>query len=107
LDPAKSVYQYNCQSWTRREDLPANSINAITQTKDGYLWFGTSKGLVRFDGFDFKVIEMPDHVQFRSRVISSIASSKAGGLWFGLNAGTLGYYDGQNFFPATNVSWVH
>ena len=106
LDPAKSVYQYNCQSWTRREDLPANGINAITQTKDGHLWFGTSKGLVRFDGLEFKVIEMPDHIQFRSRVISSLASSKAGGLWFGLNAGSLGYYDGQNFFPATNVSWV-
>ena len=39
LDPAKNVHQYNCQSWTRREDLPANSINAITQTKDGYIWF--------------------------------------------------------------------
>ena len=107
LDPAKSVYQYNCQSWTRREDLPANSINAITQTKDGYLWFGTSKGLVRFDGLDFKEIGMPDHVQFRSRIISSLASSKAGGLWFGISAGSLGYYDGQNFFPATNVSWVN
>jgi len=39
LDPARSIYQHNCQSWTRREDLPANSINAMTQTKDGYLWF--------------------------------------------------------------------
>jgi ligand-binding sensor domain-containing protein/signal transduction histidine kinase len=106
LDPAKSVYQYNCQSWTRREDLPANSINAITQTKDGYLWFGTSKGLVRFDGLDFKEIGMPNHIQFRSRIISSLASSQSGGLWFGINAGSLGYYDGQNFFPATNVSWV-
>ncbi len=106
LDPAKSVYQYNCQSWTRREDLPVNSINAITQTKDGYLWFGTSKGLVRFDGVDFTVIGVPDHIQFRSRVISSLANSKAGGLWFGINAGSLGYYDGQNFHPVTNVSWV-
>ena len=106
LDPAKTVYQYNCQSWTRREDLPANSINAITQTKDGYLWFGTSKGLVRFDGLEFKVIGMPNHVQFRSRIISSLASSKYGGLWFGISAGSLGYCDGQNFFPATNVSWV-
>ena len=106
LDPAKTVYQYNCQSWTRREDLPANSINAITQTKDGYIWFGTSKGLVRFDGLEFKVIGMPDHIQFRSRVISSLASSKAGGLWFGINTGSLGYYDGQNFSPVTNVSWV-
>ena len=107
LDPAKSVHQYNCQSWTRREDLPANSINAITQTKDGYIWFGTSKGLVRFDGLDFKEIGMPDHIQFRSRIISSLASSQAGGLWFGINAGSFGYYDGQNFFPATNVSWVN
>ena len=106
LDPAKSVYQYNCQSWTRREDLPANSINAITQTKDGYLWLGTAKGLVRFDGFEFKVIGLPDNVQFQSQVISSLSSSKAGGLWFGLNTGSLGYYDGQNFSPATNVSWV-
>ena len=106
LDPAKTVYQYNCQSWTRREDLPANSINAITQTKDGYIWFGTSKGLVRFDGLEFKVIGMPDHIQFRSRVISSLASSKAGGLWFGINTGSLGYYDGQNFSPVTNVSRV-
>ena len=107
LDPAKGVYQYNCQSWTRREDLPANSINAITQTKDGYIWFGTSKGLVQFDGLEFKEIGMPDHVQFRSRVVSSLASSKAGGLWFGISAGSLGYFDGQNFFPATNVSWVN
>jgi ligand-binding sensor domain-containing protein len=76
LDPAKSVYQYNCQSWTRREDLPANSINAITQTKDGYLWLGTAKGLVRFDGFEFKVIGLPDNVQFQSQVISSLSSSK-------------------------------
>ena len=106
LDPAKNVYQYNCQSWTRQEDLPANSINAITQTKDGYLWFGTSKGLVRFDGLEFKEIGMPNHVQFRSRIISSLASSKAGGLWFGINGGSLGYYDEQNFFSATNVSWV-
>jgi ligand-binding sensor domain-containing protein/signal transduction histidine kinase len=106
LDPSKSVYQYNCQSWTRREDLPVNSINAITQTKDGYLWFGTSKGLVRFDGIDFAVIGVPDHIQFRRRVISSLSSSQAGGLWFGLNAGSLGYYDGQNFSPVRNVSWV-
>jgi len=106
LDPDKSVYQYNCQSWTRRENLPVNSINAITQTQDGILWFGSSKGLVRFDGLEFTVIGVPDHIQFRSRVVSSLASSRAGGLWFGINAGSLGYYDGQNFSPVTNVNWV-
>jgi signal transduction histidine kinase/streptogramin lyase len=50
---------------------------------------------------------MPNHIHFRSRIISSLASSKAGGLWFGINSGSIGYYDGQNFFSATNVSWVN
>ena len=107
LDPAKSVYQDNCQSWTRREDLPANAINAIAQTRDGYLWLGTSNGLVRFDGFEFKEVELPDSISFRSRDISSLASSKAGGLWFGLNAGSVGCYDGHQFSSVANVSWMN
>ena len=106
LDPAKSVFQYNCQTWTRREGLPANRINAITQTKDGYLWFGTSKGLVRFDGFEFQVVNLPDHAQFRNQVVSSLSQSRDGGLWFGINAGAFGFYDGQNFSPVKNVSWA-
>jgi signal transduction histidine kinase/ligand-binding sensor domain-containing protein/CheY-like chemotaxis protein len=106
LDPAKTVYQYNCQTWTRREGLPANSINAITQTRDGYLWLGTSKGLVRFDGLEFKAFSLPDHIQFRSQVISSLSSSKDGGLWFGISVGSFGYCDGQSIFPVKNVGWV-
>ena len=54
LDPAKSVFQFNCQSWTRQNGLPPDTITAVTQTKDGYIWLGTQKGLVRFDGFEFK-----------------------------------------------------
>ena len=107
LDPDKSLDQYNCQSWTLRDHLPASDINALAQTRDGYLWLGTGKGLVRFDGWEFKPVAMPDRLPFTSRDISSLASSKAGGLWFGMNAGPIGYYDGQNFSPVTNVTWVN
>lgn len=65
LDPAKNLTQYNCQSWTRQSGLPANSVNAITQTKDGYLWFGTQKGLVRFDGREFRLFILPARPEFR------------------------------------------
>jgi len=106
LDPAKSLDQYNIQSWTQRENLPANSINAITQTGDGTLWLGTDKGLVRFNGFEFKLATLPDLIPFRSHDISSLASSKAGGLWFGINAGEFGYFDGQNFSLITNANWI-
>ena len=38
-------------------NLPDNIINAVTQTKDGYIWLGTPVGLVRFDGVAFKVLD--------------------------------------------------
>src|ERR1035441_8303335 len=40
LDPARNVFQYNCRSWSRQNGLPANTVNAIAQTKDGYIWLG-------------------------------------------------------------------
>ncbi|MFT6924837.1 MAG: ligand-binding sensor domain-containing protein [Psychromonas sp.] len=46
-------YQYD--TWTSRDGLPHNSINAITQTEDGYLWFATWEGIARFNGKEFKV----------------------------------------------------
>jgi len=36
--------------------LPQNKINALAQTRDGYLWVGTLKGLARFDGVRFKFL---------------------------------------------------
>ncbi len=38
--------------------LPQSSVTAIVQTRDGYLWLGTSGGLVRFDGVKFTVFDV-------------------------------------------------
>jgi ligand-binding sensor domain-containing protein/signal transduction histidine kinase len=96
LDPSKSVYQYNCRTWTRQNGLPANTVHAATQTKDGYLWLGTSAGLVRFDGGEFRAYDMSHHPNFRSSIITSLAQSQRGGLWFGMERGSFGYFDGKN-----------
>ncbi|HQU86669.1 MAG TPA: two-component regulator propeller domain-containing protein, partial [Pyrinomonadaceae bacterium] len=45
--------QYSFDSWTTDNGLPQNGIREITQTPDGYLWFTTFDGLVRFDGVKF------------------------------------------------------
>ncbi len=47
--------QYHIDSWTTDDGLPQNGVPAITQTPDGYLWFTTFDGLVRFDGVRFTV----------------------------------------------------
>jgi ligand-binding sensor domain-containing protein len=36
---------YNLRVWQTDDGLPQNSVWAIAQTKDGYLWVGTQHGL--------------------------------------------------------------
>ena len=44
--------------------MAGQSITAIAQTSDGYLWIGTDKGLLRFDGLNFRQFEraLPDPI---------------------------------------------
>src|SRR6266545_7080138 len=46
---------YATHNWQAQDGLPHNSIQAIAQTRDGYLWVGTPRGLARFDGDHFTV----------------------------------------------------
>ena len=48
---------YLIESWETDQGLPENSATAMVQTPDGYLWFGTFSGLVRYDGQDFTVFD--------------------------------------------------
>ena len=53
----QSIHYMTRQAWTTRDGLPHNSINAIAQDKQGFLWFGTWQGPVRFDGKDFDIYD--------------------------------------------------
>lgn len=57
VDPNRAVSQYLHDLWGAERGLPGESITAIAQTSDGYLWIGTDKGLVRFDGLNFRQFE--------------------------------------------------
>lgn len=45
--------QYRFDRWNTDNGLPQNGVRQITQTPEGYLWFTTFDGLVRFDGVRF------------------------------------------------------
>ena len=117
LNPERSIGQYACRSWTCGVGLPANGINAITQTRDGFLWLGTQKGLVRFDGVEFSVVPLPDNPLFRIQTVSSLCPSRDGGLWFGVQNGAFGHYNSDTGFntlpddpwlnPGMHVATVH
>ncbi len=108
LDPTKSVFQFNCRSWGRQNGLPASVINAIKQTPDGYIWLGTARGLVRFDGVEFKLYELGHTGSLHGVSISCLAETRAhrGGLWFGLEYSAFGYFEGNEVKYLPGGDWV-
>ena len=36
---------------------PQDTVRAIAQTPDGYLWLATDEGLARYDGYEFVVFD--------------------------------------------------
>src|SRR5262249_7190263 len=76
LDPAKAITQYIHDAWQTEHGLPKNSVQAITQTSDGYLWLGTQEGLVRFDGIQFTVFDSTNSPGIRHNHIDSIVPAR-------------------------------
>ena len=100
LDPAKSIFQFNCQNWTLLNGLPAERVNAIAQSKDGYIWISSQKGLIQFDGVAFR--DIPD-AESGGQIASSISESKDGRVWLSLPSGDFGSIDGARFVAAGDV----
>lgn len=79
--PSKSLSHYLREEWGSERGLPGGPINVIAQTSDGYLWMGTQKGLVRFDGREFHLFSQSNsNGNLIGSVLGLIADSE-GNLW--------------------------
>ena len=87
LDPRKAVTQYNLDAWTTASGLPQNTVTAIAQTRDGYLWMGSFGGLARFDGARFVVFDKSTTPALRNSGVHALLADRSGGLWVGTNGG--------------------
>jgi signal transduction histidine kinase/ligand-binding sensor domain-containing protein/CheY-like chemotaxis protein len=95
-DDEPSLRHYLRQTWQTAEGLPQNSVRTIVQTREGYLWFGTAEGLVRFDGVRFTILDRTSTPALPINNIDSLAVGADGSLWIGLRRYGLGrLHDGQ------------
>ena len=94
VPPARALTQYTRTVWTQAQGLPQDTIRAIAQTQDGYLWLGTNEGLVRFDGYDF-VTYTTDDGALPNNAVTSLATGASGDLWVGTLDGLSRYSHGQ------------
>jgi ligand-binding sensor domain-containing protein/signal transduction histidine kinase len=97
VDPTRTVSQYLHDSWGTESGFPGGSITAIAQTSDGYLWIGTDKGLVRFDGLNFRQFERVHPYPILIGPVRTLLVDSSDNLWILLQNTQLFRYHNGNF----------
>ena len=114
LDEEGSIIHYSHKVWRTEDGLPQNTVRAIAQTQDGYVWLATDDGLVRFDGIRFVVFDRHNTRQIKSNSIQVLYEDREGNLWIGTDSGLVRYKDGafnaystENGLPSDNVGSLY
>ena len=81
LDPNRLASQYVREQWTTQAGFPGGAVNGIAQTADGYLWIGTDRGLIRFDGFNFRPVSFTSITPAPNVSILQLLTDARGTLW--------------------------
>jgi len=81
LDPNRLPTQYVREEWTTESRFPGGAVNGITQTADGYLWIGTDRGLIRFDGLNFRPVSFTSITNALNITILQLLTDARGTLW--------------------------
>jgi ligand-binding sensor domain-containing protein len=87
LDPERSITQYARGVWRAPLSLPHDSVTAIVQSRDGYLWLGTIEGLARFDGVRSVVFDKSNTPAFADNWVKALLEDRAGRIWIGTLSG--------------------
>jgi signal transduction histidine kinase/ligand-binding sensor domain-containing protein len=92
IDPNRALSQYVRNEWTAENGFPGGAVSAIAQTTDGYLWIGGEKGLVRFDGVTFRLVQHSTQTPFAAAPVLGLVADNDGGLWVRVQGPTLLHY---------------
>ncbi|HEU5161921.1 MAG TPA: two-component regulator propeller domain-containing protein, partial [Thermoanaerobaculia bacterium] len=88
--------QYTFDIWDASHGLPQSSVQAVTQSRAGYIWIGTMGGLARFDGLRFTVFDKRNTPLLQDNVIQSLLCD-GDRLWIGTGAGGVATFENGRF----------
>ncbi|MGH9405693.1 MAG: sensor histidine kinase [Terriglobia bacterium] len=89
LPAGKSIWEFDRHVWQVQNGLPEDTIQALAETPDGYLWVGSREGLARFDGVRFTIFDRSNTAAFRDDSVLALYAAKDGSLWIGTEGGGL------------------
>lgn len=90
--------------FTNNDGLPGNTVYVIYRDKKGFIWFGTDKGIARYNGLKFDVFTtqngLPDNEIFQ------FCEDLFGRLWLVSFSGELCYYQDGKFHTPENTPFL-
>ena len=107
------IYHYSGNSfknYTEEDGLSSNQVYSIASDQSDNIWFGTQKGLTKYDKNQFEYIKIPyqdttgiwlDKVYpvINPNAVYSLATDNSDNLWIGTTGGGAYKYDGKDFKP--------
>ena len=95
ISPGQQKFKYN---FNAENGLPSNHVCNIIEDKFGYLWFTTPKGIVKYNGYDFRFFGLPDGLSTEDNW--ELFEDKKGRMWLGSNSEEIGYLYHNNYHKA-------
>lgn len=83
VNPETRISQYSHTAWRTSEGIFESTPTSLAQTSDGYLWVGSSSGLLRFDGVRFVKFMGANGIKLPTNTIFSLLTDHDGSLWIG------------------------
>jgi signal transduction histidine kinase len=79
------------------EGLPSSEVYDVFEDRDGFIWFGSDNGVVRFDGFELQKFSIDKGLT--DPVVFGFQQDKKGRIWFRTFSGRLCYFEGGAIHP--------
>jgi PAS domain S-box-containing protein len=103
MDPDRALSQYVRTRWGADQGFPRGPVYAIGQSSDGYLWIGAQAGLIRFDGFNFRLFRDVPGLPNGQSVLGLLPDGQ-GNLWIRTAASLLRYRNGVFDSPTQRLT---
>lgn len=79
------------------EGMPSSEVYDVFEDRDGFLWFGTDNGVVRFDGFELEKFNIDKGLT--DPVVFGFFQDKKGRIWFRTYSGRLCFFNKGSIHP--------